>query len=538
MNNEGLIFIPLGGSNEIGMNFNLYGCNGKWLIVDVGVSFYSHFGVEVLLPDPSFIEERKNDIVGMVITHAHEDHVGGVAHLWNRLRCPVYLTPFTAAILRSKLKDANLENVPINIIDLNSSFSLDPFHVEFIALTHSIPEPNALLITTPFGKIFHTGDWKIDADPLIGEPINWEKLNKIGDEGVLAMVCDSTNIFNEGESGSEAFVREGLIDIINQQKGRVIVACFASNVARVQTSIMAGFESGRTPALAGRSMYKMISAAKEVGYLKDLPHLAKEEDLYTIPRDKVLIACTGSQGEARAALSRIAAKKHQFISLEEGDTVIFSSRVIPGNEREIHKLHNTLVKQGIKVITHDDAIVHVSGHPSRDEVKMLYKTIRPTLAIPVHGECRHLVEHADFAVKHCGVKYGIPPVNGSVILIAPGKPELIGSVHSGYLAIDGKHIVNMEGKMLMERRFLSTAGVVFVSLVMTKNKRYKECYVSFAGVTDERHRILKDKIIGAIKDLFDDDKTPAYENISQITKHVVMTERRTKPYISLHMIED
>jgi len=396
-----LVFLPLGGSNEIGMNFNCYGFgpphDRKWIIVDVGITFGDQTtpGVEVIMPDPSFIESFADDILGIVLTHAHEDHIGAVAWLWPRLEAPVYATPFTAYLLREKLRDADLlDEVNITEVPLGGRIQLGPFDIELITITHSIPEPNGLAIRTPLGAILHTGDWKIDSDPLLGGKTDIAAITRLGDEGVLAMVCDSTNVFVDGEAGSESEVRVAMNKLIGTLHGKVAVACFASNVARMDTAIRAAQANDRRVCLVGRSMHRMAAAARSVGFLKDVEEFVSDAEAGFFPEDKILFLCTGSQGEARAALSRIADGTHPHVSLGQGDHVVFSSRVIPGNEVAIRNLQNKLADKGVRLYTdRDHPGIHVSGHPCRDELKQMYQWARPQIAVPTHGERRHLIEH-------------------------------------------------------------------------------------------------------------------------------------------------
>jgi ribonuclease J len=389
--NKGLWFVPLGGSGEIGMNLNLYACDDQWLMVDLGVTFGDDSipGVDVVMPDPSFIAERKDKLLGLVLTHAHEDHLGAVCYLWPYLQCPVYATPFAAEFLKRKLMETGLQDiVPLTIIPLGGRLELGSFDIEFITLTHSIPEPNALAIRTPYGNVMHTGDWKFDPDPLIGETTDFSTLQTFGDEGVLAMVADSTNVFSEGDAGSEGDVAVALTELIGKLKGRVAVGCFASNFARVESIARAAEANDRHVCLVGASLWRVTETARKTGYLSDDITLYEAEDAAHLPNDKVLYICTGSQGEARAALSRIAFNNHRDVTLEEGDTVVFSSRVIPGNEKSIFKLQNQLARLGVEIITAKDAPIHVSGHPARDEMRRMYGLIRPHTAIPVQKRLR------------------------------------------------------------------------------------------------------------------------------------------------------
>ena len=447
---DDLWFLPLGGSGEIGMNLNLYGHAGKWLMVDLGISFGDETmpGVDVIMPDPAFIAERREDLVGLVITHAHEDHLGAVQHLWPELRCPVYATPFTASVLRAKLFEKNLAGrVEIIEVPLSGRFTAGPFDVELVRVTHSVPEPSALILRTPLGAVLHTGDWKLDPAPVTGEPTDEAALIRLGDEGVLAMVCDSTNATVPGSSGSETAVRESLIELFGRFENRIAISCFATNVARLDSIAAAAAANDRHVALVGRSLWRINEAARANGYLKDVAPFLSEHDAGFLPREKTVLICTGSQGEPRSALSRIAADDHPEITLERGDTVIFSSREIPGNERAIGRVQNMLIGQGVEVITADDAFVHVSGHPAQDELIRMYQWVRPKLAVPVHGEIRHQTEHARLA-RSCQVADTIIPENGSIIRLAPGPAEVVGQVQHGRLALDGKRIVPLDAGVM------------------------------------------------------------------------------------------
>lgn len=470
---ESVYFVPLGGSGEIGMNLNLYGFgpehDRKWIIVDCGVTFgdLSTPGVDVILPDPRFIEEQRHNLLAIVLTHAHEDHMGAVAYLWERLRCPIYATPFTAYLMRDRLAERNLlGEAKVREIGLTGRFEIGPFDLELITLTHSIPEPNGLAIRTPAGLVLHTGDWKIDPDPLIGAPTDPDAIKALGAEGILAMVCDSTNVFTPGEAGSEADVRTELTKLIGEQKGRVAVAAFASNVARLETAILAAEANGRRVCLLGRSMHRMASAAKSVGLLQSCAPFIEEYEAGYFPTDKIAFVCTGSQGEPRAALSRIANGDHPNITLGEGDTVIFSSRIIPGNERGIFDMMNRLAARGMKIITERDRAIHVSGHPCRDELKQMYEWARPRVAIPVHGETRHLIEHADYA-KKLGIKQALIPKNGVVIEINTHGARIIDETPSGRLHLDGNVMVSAEATSMRERRKLAYAGAITVGMAIS-----------------------------------------------------------------------
>ena len=463
-----LLFLALGGSGEIGMNVNLYGCQGKWVMVDLGLTFADpgYPGVELILPDLSFIEDRRDDLLGIVLTHGHEDHIGAIPYLAADLGVPLYATPFTAGLIRMKLEEEGLNDVKLHIIPNEGSFALGPFGFRYMPLAHSIPEGNALVIDTPYGKIFHTGDWKLDERPLLGVPSTPEQLTAVGDEGVLALVCDSTNVFNTDASGSEHDVREGLQASVASAKGRVLITTFASNAARVQTLGEVAQATGRTVCVAGRSLDRIIGNAKASGYLKDFPPTVDWDEAMKLPRDKVLIIATGGQGEARAALARVAFDSHP-IKLTEGDRVIFSSKQIPGNEIAIGRIQNALATKGIEMITERQAEVHVSGHPGRPELQAMYKWIRPQILLPVHGEMRHMAEQARLGLSE-GIPSAIVQGNGDVVRLAPGKPGIVGKETVGRLVLDGDVILPAEGGTINERRKLGLHGQISVAIALSR----------------------------------------------------------------------
>ena len=467
--NGDLAFLPLGGTGEIGMNLNLYRCDGAWLAVDCGIGFSGNDTpeVEILMPDPAFIAANKDNLVGLVITHAHEDHIGAVAHLWSRLGCAIYATPFAAAVLRRKLGEAGLlSRVEMHVIPQGGRFELQPFSLQFIDVTHSVPEAQALVVRTRYGTVLHTGDWKLDPNPLVGPPTDLEALAALGREGVLAMVCDSTNAMVEGEAGSEADVRRSLTSLIAGIAGRIAVTCFASNVARVESIAMAAEASGRSVVIVGRSLRNLETAARDCGYLDDVPMFLSEQDAEHIPEDNLLMIVTGSQGEPRSALSRIAADTHPNIALGEGDTVIFSSRMIPGNERAIMAVQDNLVRRGARVLTDADHMVHVSGHAARDDLRRLYDLVKPRYSVPVHGEWRHLAAHAALAREE-----GAEPIlleDGDVLSLSGNRAEVVDTVPVGKLALDGNRLLPMEGGVLNARRKMLFNGIVLGSVVVDR----------------------------------------------------------------------
>jgi ribonuclease J len=473
MAKDELVFLPLGGSGEIGMNMNLYGFGPpdarKWIMIDCGVMFgdLSTPGVELICADPTFIMEERENLLALVLTHGHEDHIGAVGLLATDFKCPVYATAFTAKLVESKLEERGAK-IDMRVIELGARLKIGPFDLEFVTLTHSIPEPNGVIVRTPLGAVLHTGDWKIDPEPTLGPVTDSPTLRAIGDAGVLAMVCDSTNVLSSGESGSEMRVKESLTKLIAAQRGRVAVTTFASNVARVVSVCEAAYAADRAVSLLGRSMLRIVGAAKEVGLLPDGVKFVEPEEAGILPKDKVLYLCTGSQGEPRAALARIARDDHKDLVLSEGDTVIFSSKIIPGNEREIFTLINDLVELGVHVITEKDAFTHVSGHPNRDELKKMYEWVRPRFSIPVHGEARHLEAHAEFALT-LGVEGAIAPRNGDLIRLAPGEPQIVDEVPSGRWLLDGNILMPEGSGPMRERRKLSFAGIVVVALAVEEH---------------------------------------------------------------------
>ena len=504
---DALHFLPLGGAGEIGMNLNLYACQGKWLMVDLGITFAGDTlpGIDVIMPDPAFIEERREHLLALILTHAHEDHLGAVAYLWPRLRCPVYATPFAAAILREKLRDAELlAEVPLTEVPLSSSLTLGPFAMTFISLTHSIPEPNALLIETPYGRVMHTGDWKIDPDPLVGAPLDEAALKRAGESGVLALVGDSTNATVEGESGSEGGVRTELVALIGAREGGVAVTLFASNVARLESVALAAREAGREPVLVGRSLQRYVRAARETGYLNGLRFLTEDQGA-ALHREQALYLCTGCQGEPRAAMARIASDTHPRISLSAGDTVIFSSKIIPGNERTIGDLHNRLIKRGIEVITEKDKNVHVSGHPCRDELRRMYQWIRPRIAVPVHGEARHMRAHGALA-RELQVPEPVLVENGDLLRLAPGPATIVDHAHVGRLALDGAQLVATNHVSINARRRLMHNGAVFVSVVVDRRGRaLTSPQISSQGVLDaEEDEAVRSMLVEIVEQAVDD----------------------------------
>jgi ribonuclease J len=506
--NDELVFLPLGGSNEIGMNLNLYGFGPpdarKWIVVDMGVTFGDQTtpGVEIITPDPTYLEQIAEDVLAIVLTHAHEDHIGAIGWLWPRVKAPVYATPFTAYLVREKLRDKNLlEDVSITEVPLSGKVKIGPFEITLITLTHSIPEPNGMAISTPLGVVLHTGDWKIDPDPLLGSPTDIAALRKLGDEGVLAMVCDSTNVFVDGEAGSEADVRIALNKLIGSLSGKVAVGCFASNVARMDSVIRAAEANGRRVCLLGRSMHRMAGAARSVGLLKDVQPFFDDREAGSFPADRILFLCTGSQGEARAALSRIAEGSHPHLKLGQGDSVVFSSRVIPGNDIPIRNLQNKLSDRGVRIYTdRDHPGIHVSGHPCRDELAQMYQWARPQIAVPTHGERRHLIEHMAFA-RDLQVPEAVAPRNGDMVRLAPGPAAVIDEVPAGRLFLDGGVLTPENSDPLRERRHAAVNGVLMVAVTLDrKNKLAADAEVRAIGLPGDEEYPLTE----ALDDLAED----------------------------------
>ena len=472
--NDELLFCPLGGSGEIGMNMNLYayGKPGlhKWIIVDAGVTFADDTlpGIDLIYADPGFIIDKKDQLLGIVLTHAHEDHIGAITFIWSNLRCNIYATPFTASLVLEKFKEKKIDIKPyLKIVELNGSIDLLPFKIEFVTLTHSIIEPNGLKINTPLGTIFHTGDWKVDPKPLVGNKINENKLKKIGNDGVLAMVCDSTNVFSIGRAGSEFDVRKNMLNVMSRQKKKILVTSFASNVARMETVFDCAKKIGRQIALVGRSMHRIYQAARKCGYLKDVIEPLDPRDAKNIPRDKIVFLCTGSQGEPLGALNRISNYSHPDVFIEKGDTVIFSSKIIPGNVRKHYNVHNKLLKDGINVITEETEFVHVSGHPNRDDLKDMYNWIRPNSLIPVHGEHRHMKEQISFA-KEMKIPYPIQVENGDIVKFSSSdEPLIYDKAPSGRLCVDGIVSTEEDSSFIKERKNMAGNGFVDLTIIIT-----------------------------------------------------------------------
>ena len=487
---EELIFCPLGGSGEIGMNMNLFAYgkpdNQKWIIVDIGVTFADDAvpGVDLIYPDPGFIIDKKEDLLGIILTHGHEDHIGAISHIWPKLKCKIFATPFTSALIIEKFKEKKIDiSGYLKIIKLNSTLKLKPFKIEFVTLTHSILEPNGLKIETPVGNILHTGDWKCDPDPLIGENINSKRLKQIGEEGVIAMICDSTNVFSAGRAGSELDVRKNMLNVMQRLKKRIIITSFSSNVARMETVFHCAKKVGRQISLVGRSMHRIYKAAKQCGYLKNIIEPIDAREAKKFAREKIIYLCTGSQGEPMGAMKRISNYSHPDVFIEKNDAVIFSSKIIPGNEKKLYKLHNELVKEGIEVISEENEFIHVSGHPNREDLRDMYNWIKPRSVIPVHGEHRHMLEHINFA-KEMQVPYPIKVENGDIVRLYPGdKPEVYDKAPNGRLYLDGSISVEEDSQSIKERKNISVNGFIEVTILITpKGNMHNKPVLTFKGL--------------------------------------------------------
>lgn len=540
--NDDVLFIPLGGANEIGMNLNAYRYKGKWVLIDLGIGFAGEHlpGIEVVVPNIDALIPHKADILGLVLTHAHEDHLGAVSTLWPDIGCPVYATPFTAAVLKNKLAEDGLAGkVKIHDVKAGAHYTMGPFDFEMVPITHSIPEMHAVALRTDKGIIMHTGDWKLDHSPMVGVTTDEATLAKYGDEGVLAMVCDSTNVFVEGESGSESDVRGNLTEVIRGCDDRVVVTTFSSNIARLETIIYAAIDAGRSVALAGRSIWRMVQAAQDAGYLKDVGGFLTDLQGMDCPRDKVLFICTGCQGESRAALSKIARGEHPAIRLTPGDTVIFSSRTIPGNEANVGYMINKLVGLGCEVINDRTGFIHVSGHPARGELQRMYKLVRPRIAVPVHGEARHIHEHAKFA-RELQVPIAIEPTNGVVINLTTEKPGIVGMVPWGYLALDGTSLIDSNSNIIRSRRKLRDDGMVSVSLVINKKGDLAGVpMISAPGCLDEDDTELLTQMREEVEDAVTKASRGKGRQLDEIIRaalrKVLREELGKKPVLAVHI---
>ena len=546
-----LLFCPLGGSGEIGMNMNLfaYGKPGehKWIMVDIGVTFADDTipGVDLIYPDPGFIVDKKEDLLGIILTHAHEDHIGAIALLWPLLKCKIFATPFTAVLIKEKFKEKNIDITNhLKIVQLNGTVNLEPFKIEYITLTHSILEPNGLRIETPAGIILHTGDWKIDPEPLIGEKTNSNRLKEVGKEGVLAMICDSTNVFSMGKAGSELDVRKSLLNIMGSLKKRIVMASFASNVARMETAFYCAEKTGRQISLVGRSMHRIFKAARQCGYLKNVIEPIDAREAKKISREKIVYLCTGSQGEPMAALMRIASYTHPDVFIEKDDTVIFSSKIIPGNEKKLFKLQNQLVKDGIEVISEESEFVHVSGHPNRDDLREMYDWVKPNCVIPVHGEHRHMIEHMKFA-HEMKVPHPVQVQNGDIVKLFPGKPHVFDKAPSGRLYLDGNMSVEEDSQSIKDRKNLSANGYMEVTILISqKGNIHKRPVLTFRGIpvydVDEFIYGLEEAIEGTIRTFSLGNKKQEYNLIDALKitcKKYTKEMTGKKPFTNINLVK-
>ena len=550
MSKEKLIFCPLGGSGEIGGNMNLYAYgeedNQKWIIVDMGVSFADDSvpGVDLIMPDAGFIIDKKDDLLGIVLTHAHEDHIGAVAHIWPSLNCKIYATPFTAALILEKFKEKKIDiSSYLNVVPLNSKIKLGAFDIDFVTLTHSILEPNGLSIKTPLGTILHTGDWKIDPNPLIGSQIDEKKLKSIGESGVSAMICDSTNIFSPGRSGSESDVRDSLLRIMEMKTNRILVTSFASNVARMESIFYCAKKTGRNICLVGRSMQRIYKAAKKCGYLKGLIEPLETREAKKVPKNKILYLATGSQGEPMGAMNRIINGVHPDVFMEGGDCVIFSSKIIPGNEKKLYSIQNLIVKNKMEIISEENAFVHVSGHPNRDDLKDMYNWVKPQCVIPVHGEHRHMAEHVLFA-KEMQVPKTLLIENGDIVKILPGeKPEIIDKAPSGKVYLDGSINVETDAQSIKDRKNLSINGYLEITLLVSNNGKIKKPIISFRGIPEKEnseHFIfdMEDEIFNICRTFSLDNKNQQknlIDTIKQNCRRIVREKTGKKPFTNINI---
>ena len=547
---ENLLFCPLGGSGEIGMNMNLYAYgtdeNQKWIIVDMGVTFADDSipGIDLIYPDAGFIIEKKDELLGIVLTHAHEDHIGSISHIWPKLKCKIYATPFTAVLIQEKFKEKKIDITNyLKIVELNSQIKLGPFEIDFVTLTHSILEPNGLSISTPEGVILHTGDWKVDPNPLIGNKVDEKKLRSIGDKGVIAMICDSTNVFSPGRAGSEKDVRESLLKIISSQKKRVLVTSFASNVARMESIFYIAKQTKRNISLVGRSMNRIYKAAKQCGYLKDVIEPVDPREANKISKDRIIFLCTGSQGEPMGALNRIANDVHPDVNIESGDTVIFSSKIIPGNEKKLYALQNSIVKKDIEVITEENAFVHVSGHANREDLKDMYQWVKPKCVIPVHGEHRHMKEHINFA-RDMQIPFNLKVENGNIIKISKDKkPEIVDQAPTGKIYLDGNVAVSLDSPSIKERKNISVNGLLEITLIISSNGKVKKPIVSFRGIPEEEVSEtfkfdLEDEITKTCKSFavnnFKQEKN-LIDTIKQNCRKIVREKTGKKPFTNVNI---
>ena len=549
-NNDELIFCPLGGSGEIGMNMNLYAYGNeesqKWIIVDMGVTFADDSipGIDLIFPDPGFIIDKKDDLLGIVLTHAHEDHIGSISHIWPSLKCKIYATPFTAVLIQEKFKEKKIDITSyLNVVHLNTKIKLGAFEIDFVTLTHSILEPNGLSITTPLGTILHTGDWKIDPNPLIGKNVDEKKLKEIGNKGVSVMICDSTNVFSPGRAGSEADVRESLLKIMETKTKKILVTSFASNVARMESIFYCAKKTGRSICLVGRSMQRIYKAAKKCGYLGNMIEPVETKNAKSISKNKILYLATGSQGEPMGAMNRIINGVHPDVYIEEGDCVIFSSKMIPGNEKKLYQLQNMIVKNNVEIITEENSFVHVSGHPNRDDLKDMYNWVKPKCIIPVHGEHRHMKEHVSFA-KEMLIPKTLLIENGDVIKLLPGKePQIVDKAPSGRLYLDGNLGVDADSQSIKDRKNLSLNGYLEITLIVSNNGKVKKPIISFKGIPENREVEtiifdMEDEILNICRTFSLESKNQEknlIETIKQNCRKIVREKTGKKPFTNINI---
>lgn len=539
-----ILFLPLGGCNEIGMNLNAYYHKGKWLLVDMGIGFSEgNFpGMDILFPLPKFLEEQKDNILGLLLTHAHEDHIGAIPYIWERVGCPIYTTRFTQVVLQSKLSEFESEyEIEMHTVTPNKKVNLGPFSAEFISITHSIPDMHGIMIRTKAGNIFHTGDWKLDPEPIVGDFTDEKRLHEIAKEGILAVVGDSTNIFNPGVSGSEGALGRNLNKLVKEYGQKmVVITTFSSNIARLHSIAKAAEDNGRQVIMAGRSLWRLYNAARECGFLEDCHEFLPPQAIKKFPREKVLVLCTGCQGEELAAVNKMSKHSHPDIKLTKGDTIFFSSKIIPGNEKRIYNLFNSFCQMGVEVLTERDHFVHVSGHPSRDEVKRLYEILKPQMVVPVHGEPMHLHEHCNFA-KSLGIKNTIELKNGEIAVLRENGAEVIGCVESGYLVLDGNMIIDEFSPIIRDRKSMRDNGLVVVFLILNKNGRLiRQPKLLLPGIIDIKEDAqFLDFLIEEVRECVENNSKGGDKAISKavssLMRKLIRDYRGKFPYVMMNI---